>query len=120
MPVVDKDRIEKLYYTIGEVADMLDVNLSLIRFWEKEFDVFNLKKNKKGNRLFTAKDIDLLRKIHHLVKVKGFTLEGARKALKEGRAEAKKETVAAPKGNAEAIEKLRSIRAELVSIIAQF
>lgn len=119
MPVVEKERIEKLYYTIGEVAEMLGVNHSLIRFWEKEFEVFNLKKNKKGNRLFTAKDIDLLRKIHHLVKERGFTLEGARKAMKEGRGEARKEQSAIPKNHAEAVAKLRAIRAELVSMIAQ-
>jgi DNA-binding transcriptional MerR regulator len=72
----------KLYYSIGEVSEMLDVRSSLIRFWEKEFKMLNPKKNKKGNRLFTNKDIELLRKIYHLVKENGYTLEGAKQQLK--------------------------------------
>lgn len=73
---------EKLYYSIGEVAKMLDVNTSLIRFWEKEFDILKPHKNKKGNRLFTLKDLDNIKKIYELVKVKGLTLQGAKKALR--------------------------------------
>lgn len=72
----------KLYYSIGEVARMYNVNTSLIRFWEKEFDIIKPKKNKKGNRLFTPKDVEHFNKIYELVKVKGFTLEGAKKELK--------------------------------------
>jgi DNA-binding transcriptional MerR regulator len=72
---------EKLYYTIGEVAEMFSVNPSLIRFWEKEFSQLKPQKNKKGNRLFTTRDIDNLRLIYNLVKVKGFTIQGARDYL---------------------------------------
>ena len=73
---------EKLYFSIGEVARRFSVNTSLIRFWEKEFDIIRPKKNKKGNRLFTRKDIDNFHKIYHLVKDRGFTLQGAKDALK--------------------------------------
>lgn len=67
---------------MGEVSDMFNVNSSLIRFWEKEFSTINPKKNKKGNRLFTVKDIEEFNKIYQLVKIQGFTLEGAKTALK--------------------------------------
>jgi DNA-binding transcriptional MerR regulator len=80
-------KIEKLYYAIGEVAEMFDVNTSLIRFWEKEFDIIKPKKNKKGNRFFTQQDIDHFHLIYHLVKERGMTLKGARKKLKENREE---------------------------------
>lgn len=76
---------EKIYYTIGEVAELFGVNTSLIRFWEKEFEVLQPKKNKKGNRLFTREDMQNLRLIFHLVKERGYTLEGARKKLKGNR-----------------------------------
>ena len=72
----------KLYYSIGEVADIFGVNASLIRFWEKEFDAIKPKKNAKGDRKFTPKDIEIVHRIHDLVKVKGHTLEGAKKAMK--------------------------------------
>jgi DNA-binding transcriptional MerR regulator len=71
----------KLYYSIGEVADLFGVNASLIRFWEKEFDAIKPKKNAKGNRKFTPNDIEILTRIYQLVKVEGFTLDGAKKAL---------------------------------------
>lgn len=74
---------DKLYYSIGEVARAFDVNTSLIRFWEKEFDIIQPKKNKKGNRLFTPDDIKNLKVIYHLVKERGYTLDGARIALQE-------------------------------------
>jgi DNA-binding transcriptional MerR regulator len=80
-------KIEKLFYSIGEVALLFDVNASLIRFWEKEFDILNPKKNKKGNRLFTPKDIENLKLIYHLVKERGYTLQGARDKLKDNRSE---------------------------------
>ena len=70
-------KIEKLYYTIGEVAELFEVNASLIRFWENEFDALKPLKNKKGNRLFTKEDINTLRIIYHLVKEKGYTLPGS-------------------------------------------
>ena len=78
-------KIEKLYYSIGEVAEMFNVNTSLIRFWEKEFDIIKPHKNKKGNRLFTPKDIENFHLIFHLVKERGMTLKGAKKKLKENR-----------------------------------
>ncbi len=74
--------IEKLYYSIGEVADIFNVAPSLIRFWESEFELIKPKKNRKGNRQFTREDIDNVRTIYHLVKEKGFTLQGAKEMLK--------------------------------------
>jgi len=78
-------KIEKLYYAIGEVADMFQVNTSLIRFWEKEFDIIKPKKNKKGNRFFTQADIANFHLIFHLVKERGMTLKGAQLKLKENK-----------------------------------
>ena len=74
--------IEKLYYSIGEVADIFSVAPSLIRFWESEFELIKPKKNRKGNRQFTKEDIDNVRTIYHLVKEKGFTLQGAKEMLR--------------------------------------
>lgn len=82
MPYREK-KVEKLYYAIGEVAEMLEVPISTIRFWENEFDILKPMKNKKGNRLFTQTDIKNLRIIHHLVKEEGMTLSGAKKRLSE-------------------------------------
>ena len=76
---------KKLFYQIGEVASELNVNVSLIRFWEKEFDIIKPKKNKKGNRQFSQKDFDNPKIIHFLVKEKGYTLEGAKKKIKENK-----------------------------------
>ena len=73
---------EKLFYKISEVAKMFEVNISTVRYWEKEFDILKPKKNKKGNRLFTPKDVANLRIIFHLLKERGFTIDGARKKLK--------------------------------------
>jgi len=78
-------RIEKVYYSIGEVAELFEVNPSLIRFWEKEFDILKPKKNKKGNRLFTKDDLDHLRIIYHLVKERGYTLQGAKDKLRQNK-----------------------------------
>ena len=72
---------DKLYYSIGEVAKAFNVNASLIRYWEQEFPIIKPKKNKKGNRYFTPKDLENLQIIYHLVKEKGYTLDGARVAL---------------------------------------
>lgn len=99
---------EKLYYSIGEVAKAFDVNASLIRFWEKEFDVIKPKKNAKGNRKFTPEDIQNLKLIYHLVKERGFTLEGAKIHLKEE----KKDTL----NNFEIISKLEGIKQQLIKI----
>lgn len=79
--MINPENLTKLYYSIGEVADMFEVNASLIRFWEKEFKLIQPKKNKKGNRLFTPKDIEYINKIYQLVKEEGYTLEGAKKVL---------------------------------------
>ena len=84
MPYKEKE-ITKLYYTIGEVARMFNVNTSHIRFWEKEFDIIKPQKNKKGNRMFTKEDVDNFYTIFHLVKERGFTLEGAKQKLKQNR-----------------------------------
>jgi DNA-binding transcriptional MerR regulator len=82
MPYKEK-KVEKLYYAIGEVAEMLEVPISTVRFWENEFDILKPMKNKKGNRLFTQTDIKNLKIIHHLVKEEGMTLSGAKKRLSE-------------------------------------
>lgn len=84
MPYKEKDTV-KLFYSISEVAGMFKVNASLIRFWEKEFDIINPQKNKKGNRLFTQQDVDNFYIIYHLVKERGFTLQGAKEKLKENK-----------------------------------
>ncbi|MDX9845632.1 MAG: MerR family transcriptional regulator [Tenuifilaceae bacterium] len=107
MPYKEK-KVEKLYYTIGEVANMFGVNTSLIRFWEKNFDVIKPKKNKKGNRLFTKADINNFKMIYHLVKEQRLTLEGARKKLSEN----KEDTV----NNFEAIESLKRIKEMLLEV----
>lgn len=99
---------EKRYYGIGEVAKAFAVNTSLIRFWEKEFDALKPKKNAKGNRKFTPQDIDNLKLIFHLVKERGFTLEGAKTHLKENR----QKTLT----NFEIIDKLERVKAELVKM----
>ncbi|MEQ8908046.1 MAG: MerR family transcriptional regulator [Vicingaceae bacterium] len=80
-----EQQTSKLYYSIGEVSQMFEVNTSLIRFWEKEFSIIKPKKNKKGNRLFTKKDVDNFHLIYHLVKERGFTLDGAKRKLRENR-----------------------------------
>ncbi len=74
--------MEKLYYSISEVAGMLGVNASLIRYWEKEFDCIKPVKNKKGNRQFTPADVENLRKIYHLTKECGFTIAGAKEQMR--------------------------------------
>ncbi|MBM3178693.1 MAG: MerR family transcriptional regulator [Bacteroidetes bacterium] len=100
--------IEKLYYSIGEVAEIFNVAPSLIRFWESEFEIIQPKKNRKGNRQFTKEDIDNVRLIYHLVKEKGFTLQGAKEMVKN-------DTVAV-KTKMEMIESLRTIRKFLLEI----
>ncbi len=82
MPYKEK-KVEKLYYSIGEVAEMLDVAVSTVRFWDNEFDILKPMKNKKGNRLFTQNDVKNLRIIHHLLKEEGMTLSGVKKRLSE-------------------------------------
>ena len=99
---------KKLYYTIGEVAKMFNVNTSLIRYWEKEFSIIKPKKNRKGNRLFTQKDIDNFHLIYHLVKEKGMTLQGAKKKLKENKDDTEH--------NFEIIKSLENIKKMLLEI----
>jgi DNA-binding transcriptional MerR regulator len=76
--------IEKLYYTIGEVSEMLGLNASQIRYWEVEFDKLKPRKDRGGNRIYTKEDIATIKLIHHLVKEKGYTIEGAKAKLKGG------------------------------------
>lgn len=109
-------QITKLYYTIGEVADMFEVNPSLIRFWEKEFDIIKPKKNKKGNRLFTPEDIDNFKVIYNLVKEQGLTLEGAKKYLKGHKSEVKHELKSEREQFTEIIGKLNDIKFELIRL----
>ena len=105
------DLPEKRYYTIGELAKAMEVNTSLIRFWEKEFDVLQPKKNAKGNLKFTAEDVKNLKLIYHLVKERGFTLDGAKTHLKDRKKE--------DNSNFDIIQKLESVRAELLKIKGQ-
>lgn len=103
-----ESKVEKLYYSIGEVAKIFSVNTSLIRFWEKEFDIIKPKKNKKGNRFFTKQDIENFHIIYHLVKERGMTLNGAKKKLKEN----KDDTF----NNFEVIKSLNEIKSLLTEI----
>ncbi len=102
--------MEKMFYPIGEVAKMFHVNVSKIRYWEKEFDILKPKRNKKGNRLFTPEDIKHLHLIFHLVEERGLTLEGAKKKIKEN----KEDTM----NNFEIVLKLKKIKEELLAIKA--
>lgn len=103
-----ENKIEKVYYSIGELAEMFKVNTSLIRYWEKEFDIIKPHKNKKGNRLFTKEDIDNFHIIYHLVKERGLTLKGAKLKLKENR----EDTV----NNFQVIKSLNDIKEILLEI----
>lgn len=117
LSTIDTSTLTKLYYSIGEVAKLFDVNTSLIRFWEKEFTQIQPKKNSKGNRLFTVKDIEHFNKIYQLVKLEGYTLDGAKKALKS-KASGSTTTNSEPiEGNSKdaIISKLESIRSTLIS-----
>ena len=97
----------KLYYSIGEVAQMLEVNPSLLRYWETEFDCIRPHKSSKGARIYTPEDIDLLKRILHLTKDCGFTLEGAREQLKSN---------AVPDEKMQLIKNLNEIRSFLVDL----
>ena len=101
------DLPEKRYYRIGEIAKAFDVNASLIRFWDKEFEALKPKKNAKGNRRFTPEDVQNLKLIYNLVKERGYTLEGAKTYIKE----AKKK----PMNNFEIVEKLNEIKKILLN-----
>src|SRR5210317_2261290 len=111
MPYKEKI-IEKKYFSIGEVAEMLNVATSLIRFWETEFDIIKPKKNRKGNRQFTREDIENVKLIYHLVKEKGYTLQGDKDLLKNGN-DVLKEKI-------EVIESLKKVKNFLKEIRAKF
>ena len=99
---------KKIYYTMGEVSEMFDVNPSLIRFWEQKFDILKPDKNKKGNRLFTPADVENLKLIYHLVKENGMTLAGAQKRIKQNREGLGRDL--------EIVERLQRIRAMLLEV----
>lgn len=100
---------DKIYYSMGEVAEMFDVNQSLIRHWESKFDCLRPHKNKRGNRMFSADDVEKLKQIYHLVKERGMTLEGARKVMRGASGkELARET--------ELLERLQRIRSALVEV----
>ena len=104
----NETKTEKLYYSIGEVADMFKVNSSLIRYWEKEFSIIKPQKNKKGNRFFTKADIENFHLIYNLVKERGMTLKGAKQKLKENKGEAE--------NNFKIIQSLKQMKSLLVDI----
>jgi DNA-binding transcriptional MerR regulator len=101
-------KIEKVQYHIREVAEMFDVNISLIRYWEKEFDILKPNKNEKGTRYFTPKDIESFHLIFHLVKERGLTLDGVKRKLKDNRGKILK--------NFEVVSRLTSVKHRLLSI----
>lgn len=110
MPYREKN-IEKKYYTIGEVAAQFNVATSLIRFWESEFSIIKPRKNKQGNRQFTKEDIENVRLIYHLVKEKGYTLQGAKETLKNNTGTAKNKM--------ELINSLQNIKSFLIELKSQ-
>lgn len=102
-----ESKSKKIFYSIGETAKIFNVNVSLIRYWEKEFSILKPKKNKKGNRLFTQKDIENLHLIYNLVKERGYTLEGAQKQLKSNKV---------LNSEIEIINRLKKIRSFLIDL----
>ena len=111
MPYKDKP-VEKLYYTIGEVSEELDVNVSLVRFWAGKFpDFIKPARNKKGNRLFTAKDMANFKVIYYLVKERGMTLEGAARRMKDN--------ITGDDRRVEVISRLTAIKEKLVAIAGE-
>ena len=110
MPYKERE-ISKMYYTMGEVAILFDVNQSLIRFYEKEFDILQPKKNKKGNRYFTPEDLENLKLIFHLIREKGYTLNGAKEYLKNN--------MATSKDNIKVITSLENLKKCLIEVSEQ-
>ena len=100
---------KKLYYSMGEVAEMFDVTPALIRHWESQFDCIKPHRNKKGNRLFSPDDVERLKQIYHLVKERGMTLKGANKVLKRAKSDEVVQEM-------ELLERLQKIRAALVEV----
>ncbi len=108
-----KPNIEKIHYSIGEVAKIFNVNTSLLRYWEKEFYPYIKPfKNKKGKRYYTKNDIDIITYIYHLTKEKKLTIEGVKQALKE-------KDISEIANNAHVISKLKQIKNDLLEIIAK-
>lgn len=107
MPYKERE-IEKKYYSIGEVAEMFKVASSLIRYWEGEFDIIRPKKDKKGNRRYTKEDIQKIRYVYHLVKEKGYTLQGAQEVISSGQQEGFDKV--------SAIQKLQEIKDFLINL----
>ena len=101
--------VKKIYYSMGEVAEMFDVSQALVRHWESQFDCIKPHRNKKGNRMFTEADVEKLKQIYHLVKERGMTLKGANKALKRGSTDKISR-------DTELLERLQQIRAALVEV----
>ena len=106
--MLNTDKDLKLYYSIGEVAAMFDVNESLLRYWEKEFPQLNPKKGGRGVRQYRKEDIETVRLIYHLVKERGMTLPGARQRMKDNRE--------ATLRNIDAVDRLKAIREELIGM----
>jgi DNA-binding transcriptional MerR regulator len=116
MPYKEKP-IEKVYFSIGEVSKEMGVNASLLRYWETEFDKFiHPKKNKKGVRMYTRKDIEQIKEIYHLVKQKGFTLQGAKEHLKQGKSQVSTTSPAQDQDKAAAIQTLKRVRGFLLQL----
>ena len=103
---------KKMFYSMGEVAEMFDVKPSLLRHWEAKFDILRPHKNKKGNRMFTPEDVENLKLIYHLVKERGMTLAGAAQYLKNGITDTMRRDM-------ELLDRLQKIRAELVEVREQ-
>ena len=113
MAEIDISKLTKLYYSIGELAAMLEVNTSLLRFWEKEFEFQVGKKNAKGNRMYGIKEIAFINHVYQLVKIQGFTLDGAKHQLKAYKPNAELQK---HKKHQEIIERLESIKQRLCSL----
>ena len=106
-----KPEIEKIFFTVGEVAGMFDVNASLIRYWDSQFNILKPQKNKKGNRLFSKEDVENIKLIFHLVKERKLTIKGAKLKLKENRPDTE--------NNFEIVKRLQEIKQQLVEISDQ-
>lgn len=105
-------KAQKLFYSIGEVAEMFDLKDSTLRFWEKEFNIINPRKNDKGTRFYKEEDIDAVRVVHYLLKDQKLTLAGAKKRLKENKEGVVKQ--------AELMNKLQQIKKELLDLKQAF
>lgn len=106
--VLKKEKTQKLYFSISEVARLFDVNESTLRFWEKEFDSIQPRKTKNGTRYYKQEDIDNVRVVYHLVKEQGMTLAGAKQKLKDNREGAIR--------RAELVSRLQQIKEELIGL----